>query len=178
MTNDAAARLAEFLRLVRLGLSQREAARVAGVSRETLHRKPRSSPEFAAALHDALALGADIRAGQRNDKLSEDYFALAVETAEEREEWKPRKKETTKRERKLLAKLHGHSPSIYPGCSPSHSHEAADPLERLSQRHIRAKMADAFAKRRAEKCSVPAPKDHREHSSEYQSGKGRAGVLW
>jgi Homeodomain-like domain len=161
-----AQRLAALLAHVREGWPLVRACRVLGVSYDTVWRWRRTKPEFAAALHEAEQIGADVRGGWREDDLREQYSAHVLEQAERyHREDAPGRKSDTRKQRRLLAKLHGVNTSLFPGCSPSDKAESGDPIQRMSQRQIRACMSDAFAERRRQKRAGLAPSTSPKDSS-------------
>jgi transposase len=161
---DTTARLAEFLRLVADGYSQREAARAAGVSRETVFRRKRSHPEFAAELHAAERSSSLVWAERRDRHYRARFLALATENAEKDY------RKTTKRERRIWHRWRGE-------WLDSELPAGDDPLSQAVRNDIKARQQASFAKRRAEKRGAPAESDRREHSPATPK-KGKAGVLF
>jgi hypothetical protein len=160
---DAAACLAEFLRLVTSGCSQREAARTAGVSRETVFRRKRSHPEFAAALHEAERAGSLVRAERRDRHYRAQFLALATENSEKDY------RKTTKRERRIWHRWRGE-------WLDSELPAGDDPLSQAVRNDIKARQQASFAARRAAKGKgAPAEPDRDVHSPKR---KGKAGVLF
>jgi hypothetical protein len=179
-------RLAAVLARVREGWPLVRACRSLGVSYDTIWRWRRTKPEFAAALAEAEQIGADVRKSWREDDTREQYSAHVLEMAEkhEREDAPSQRDYTgrpTRRERRLLAKLHGVNTSLFPGRSPSNTRESDDLLERMGQRMTRAQMRESFAKRAAEKRAGLAGNATESPAGPTPSGpprKGKAGVLF
>jgi hypothetical protein len=186
MTDTAAARVAAVLAHVRQGWPLVRACRVLGVSYDTVWRWKRKDPAFAASCNEAEQIGRDIRKAERDEAIREQYFAHALDLADHHtRDDAPSKRDytgkPTKRERRLLAKLHGVSPALFPGRSPSHSQESDDILERMGQRMTRAQMRESFAERRKAKAAGLAGNSASSPADPPSSGaprKGRAGVLW
>jgi hypothetical protein len=179
LMTDAASRLAEFLALVAGGCSQREAVRIAGVSRETLWRKRRSSPEFAAALHAAEARSRETRAEERERRFRAQFLALAIDHSDKGELQTVGR--MSRREKKLWYRWRGEWPD---SAIPS----GDDRLAQMIRNDVRARQQASFAQRRAAKAKGnPALPDQREHEPKRRPGPassgsprktGRAGVLW
>jgi transposase len=156
---DAAARLAEFLALLTAGRSQREAARTAGVSRETVFRRKRSHPEFAAALHAAE------RAERRDKHYRAQFLALAVENSDKGYH------KTTKRERRIWHRWRGE-------WLDSELPAGDDPLSQAVRNDIKARQQASFATRRAAKGKGAPAEPGRDVHSPGHPKKGRAGPLF
>jgi hypothetical protein len=167
-------RLARLLDHVGWGYSIRLACKVCHVSQRTVWLRRRSSPEFAAALHKAIADGALIRAEEREDRYREGWAALALERFGEPDpDWDPRfpepkdRKDWTKREKRYWYRWRG----VWPNTSG------------LTQADIREMLggkpkAAPQAKSEAREPKLQSPARTRAPSQEASRKHGVAKVLW